>query len=486
MLKALRPYYDLSYSLREKPGPMAYAVSAAVALVAELAVFAAEHMTPEKFSNITSFLILSVLYSAIYLGKGPAILNALMCTMLFDYFFIPPFFEPTHSVDNTIKFAVFVLVALMANVIAGKARDYAMTLQQKEQRIRIMHLLTERLLSASSEAEIAQHAGEVISQTLQVNAFLVLGDEELDNPRLPRYTMRIPIRTAQHYYGWLYVLPAKEKVLTEDVRQLLPTLAGHITINLERLHLRADKEQAMVDKEREGLRAALYCSVSHDLKTPLSSIIGATSTLQSVDGRLTKEAQQQLVTTIHDEAERLHHFVNNMLESARLEHQPPQLETKAVDIDDALDEAIKKMRAVLATHKLVLDIPQDLPQLLVDPRLIETVFTNLLSNAVKFSSAGSAIRITAASREQHLILHFDDEGAGIAPEEYEQVFNKFYRIAQADRRIAGTGLGLYICRTIMQAHGGAIIAERSPAGGCRITLSFPPSRTTLSHIKDAA
>lgn len=482
----LRPYFDLSYSLRTRPGFSAYAVSAVVALTAELAVFGAEHLTPERFSNINGFLILSVLYSAIYLGKGPAILNALMCTVLFDYFFIPPFFEPTHSVDNTIKFSVFVLAALIVNVIAGKARDYAMTLHQKERRIRILHLLTERLLFATSESELAIKAGEVISQTLEVNAFLVLDTGEPDQI-LPRHTMRVPLRTAQQHHGWLYVLPAREKILADDIRQLLPTLAGHIAINLERLQLRHDKEQATVEKEREALRAALYCSVSHDLKTPLSSIIGATSTLLSAEDKLTATAQHTLVQTVHNEAQRLHHFVNNMLESARLEHQPPQLNAKAVDVDDALDEAIKKMRPALESHTLVFALPPQLPPLLVDARLIETVFTNLLSNAAKFSPPGSTIRISATLEKDQLIIAFDDEGTPIPADEREKIFGKFYRIEKADRRIAGTGLGLYICRTIMQAHSGSIIATEAPGGGTRLLLTFPPARITHSpQLPEAA
>ena len=474
-MRYLTRYFDLSHNLRKRARVKDYLLSIFVAALATLIVWFAELATHEKFSNITSLFVLSVLYCAIYLGRGPGILNAMLCTFLFDYLFVPPLFSATNNLDNTIKFTVFLLAAIMASWIAGKARDYALSLKEKEQRIRLMHLLTERLLNARDEAALAGGASAVLAEELGLHASIVLLHESEEETTALARPLDIPLRTAVQHYGWLRLLP-RDNAVQDDLQSLLPILAGHIAMNLERLRLRREKEEALMEKERESLRAALYCSVSHDLKTPLASIIGAATTLKATEGKLPLSDQQILIATIHAESERLHHFVNNILESAKLEHHPALLKREPVDIDDVLDRAIKKMPMELGQHRLLPDLPPDLPLLNADPDMLEVVLANILNNAAKFSPPGTAIRIAARQTPQGCMVTIDDAGPGIPEDERAQVFDKFHRIRQQDQRIAGTGLGLYICQKIIEAHGGTITAASTPEGkGCRIALLFPPA-----------
>jgi two-component system sensor histidine kinase KdpD len=237
--------------------------------------------------------------------------------------------------------------------------------------------------------------------------------------------------------------------------------------------------------ETERLRSALLSSVSHDLRTPLVSIIGSATGLASRDGALSGNDRAQLVQTILEESERLNRFVQNLLDMTRLGYGALQPNREWVDLREIVGRALKQMAGPLASLKVEVRIPEDTPVLHVDPILIEQVLVNILDNAAKYSPPGGRIEIAATMDGAQVRVGVSDEGPGIQPEARDTVFDVFYRVRAGDQQAAGTGLGLSICRGLIEAHGGRIEALPGP-GGLGTTIAFWLPVERMPAIADGA
>jgi two-component system, OmpR family, sensor histidine kinase KdpD len=261
-------------------------------------------------------------------------------------------------------------------------------------------------------------------------------------------------------------------LLSPDQRRLFDALADQAALAIERINLVEDIDRARLSAETERLRAALLTSISHDLRTPLSAILGSATSLQSQF--LDNQTQAELLRTIQEEAERLNRFIANLLDMTRLESGAVHPNLEEVHLDDIAGSALRRASGVLGGHLLVLDLPKDLPPLCLDPVLFEQVLFNLLDNAAKYTPDGTTVRLTAAMVENRLRITVSDEGPGIPQADLEHIFDKFYRIQAADRRRAGTGLGLAICRGFVEAMGGTITAgNRTDRSGAVFTVALP-------------
>lgn len=250
-----------------------------------------------------------------------------------------------------------------------------------------------------------------------------------------------------------------------------------MAVALERFTLAADLEDARVKAEGDKLRAALLNSVSHDLRTPLVTVIGAITSLAGTDGDLSAENLRELVGTALGEACRLDRYVQNLLDMTRLGHGV--LEPKRVSVD--LREIVGKVRNDLArtidAHAVIIDMPRDLPRVCVDPVLIGQALANVMENAAKYAPAASPIVIAATADETMVRLTVADQGPGIDPADRERVFDPFYRAARGDGAPAGTGLGLAIVRGFVEAHGGTVGLAPGPSGtGMAIWMTMPKAR----------
>ncbi len=361
--------------------------------VASAIVYGLEQMTVEKFSNISGFLIISVLMSAMLLGKGPAIVTATGCSFLYDWLMVPPFFGTTNSIDNVIKFSVFIIAALLTSWIAGMARSYAIELKRRE-------------------------------------------------------------------------------------RELMRTIE-------EKERYKNEKEEEIIRREAETLRNAILASVSHDLKTPLASIIGAVSSYKLCEDDLSEEDRDKLISSVLSEANKLHGYLNNILEVAKLEEKHHMIKRETLAVDDVLDLTLKRMSAVLKGHHIKVRQEGGTLAFTGDERLMDIALGNLLDNAVKFSKEGSVITITASPLEKRgqLAINIQDEGTGVPSEEMEKVFDKFYRASKADHKNTGTGLGLWIARRIIEAHDGTIrLCEQENQKGTCVSIKLPLAHIKSSHI----
>jgi two-component system sensor histidine kinase KdpD len=257
-------------------------------------------------------------------------------------------------------------------------------------------------------------------------------------------------------------------------------LVDQVAIAIERARLTTDIEESRVLSETERLRAALLSSVSHDLRTPLVSIIGAASSLIEAGDAVGRDGRMQLAETIRDEGERLNRYVQNLLDMTRISYGALPLNREWVEPRELVGRAVRQLKDQLREFKLRVDVPLILPAIKVDPILLEQTLVNILDNAAKYGPHGSEILIAAERSGEAVAIAIEDEGPGIPESDRERIFDMFYRVRAGDGDGKGTGLGLAIARGILDAHGGSIRALPRADGrsGTRIEIRLPLSAAT--------
>jgi two-component system sensor histidine kinase KdpD len=285
----------------------------------------------------------------------------------------------------------------------------------------------------------------------------------------------LPLRTSAGVLGLVGVSFDEDKqMMSAEEQQLLDALVDQAAVAVERTNLASDIEDARLLSETEKLRTALLSSVSHDLRTPLVSIMGSATTLSNVGEKLSVDDRIALVQTIQDESERLNRFVQNLLDMTRLGYGVLKPKADWVALDEIIGRAVKRLERLLTPHGVTTVLAKDMPLIYVDPVLIEQVLVNLIDNAAKHAPSAGAIFIETFTREGVAVVRVTDHGVGIPPEEREQVFDMFYRVRAGDKQVAGTGLGLSICRGLIEAHGGRIVALPAEGGhGTTIEFTLP-------------
>jgi len=298
----------------------------------------------------------------------------------------------------------------------------------------------------------------------------------------------LPMRTGRGPVGLVGIDPGRPgALLTPDQRRLLDALMDQAAIAIERVTLAEDVDRAKLAAETERLRSALLTSISHDLRTPLASILGSATSLKSYGPMLDEASRRELAATIQEEAERLNRFIANLLDMTRLESGAIRPRTGPVDLAELVGSALERAGRILAGHRVDVDLAASLPMLNLDAVLFEQVLFNLLDNAAKYAPAGSLIVVRAGREDGHVRVEVLDEGEGIPQEDVERIFDKFYRVHARDRQRAGTGLGLAICRGFVEAMGGAIKAgNRRDRTGAVFTLTLPAMADMPGMEEEAA
>jgi two-component system sensor histidine kinase KdpD len=243
---------------------------------------------------------------------------------------------------------------------------------------------------------------------------------------------------------------------------------------IERVLLVEDMDRVKRTVESERLRAALLTSISHDLKTPLASVLGAASTMRDLGSGLSDAEKRDLLATVIDESERLNRFIANLLDMTKLESGAIVPNTAPHDIGEIVGSALRRAAKILVRHKVSLQLAADLPMLELDAVLFEQVLFNLLDNAAKYAAVDTTISIRSVRDRDSVLLEIADEGEGIPPLELESVFDKFYRAQKGDHVRPGTGLGLAISRGFVEAmHGTISAANRTDRRGAVLTIRLP-------------
>jgi two-component system sensor histidine kinase KdpD len=283
------------------------------------------------------------------------------------------------------------------------------------------------------------------------------------------------MRSADRIHGLLGVQFGARQYITTEERRLLESVVDQVAIAIERTKLAADMEQSRLLAETESLRAALLSSVSHDLRTPLVSIIGAATSLVDADDALGVAGRRTMAETIRDEGERLNRYVQNLLDMTRLGYGALKVARQPVDLREVVGRALRRLDRDLAAHRVVRNLPASLPEVSGDAVLLEQVVTNILDNAAKYAPPGSQVTLSAEASGAMVALAIADEGPGIPEIDRAHVFDMFFRVRAGDGQPGGTGLGLAIAKGIIDAHGGSIRAEAAmeDGNGTRIVVTLP-------------
>jgi two-component system, OmpR family, sensor histidine kinase KdpD len=285
-----------------------------------------------------------------------------------------------------------------------------------------------------------------------------------------------PLTTVDDEIGVLGIRVTDTMVMDTDFGRLLSGIADQVALILERLQLGQTAETNKIQAEREKLRSMLLSSVSHDLKTPLASIIGSLSVFRSMGERLPEVQRNTLISTALDEAQRLDSFISNILDMTRIESGQIELREEWVEPGSLVSDVRKRLRDRLRNNTVTIYAPDAPIEVALDPVLTAQVLQNLLDNAAKYTAPGTAVEIRWSAGNSGFALEVRDHGRGIPSDQLEKVFDKYARINKQDHQIAGTGLGLAIARAVMQAQGGKIFAANHPEGGAVFTIILPKTR----------
>ncbi len=457
---------------------------------------------------VMAFLAAVVMVAARY-GRGPSVSASVIAVLTFDFCFVPPLY--TFAVADTkylITFAVMLAIALMVSTLTARLKAQVESGKAREHRISVLYELGKQLSSLSGGVFLAAAAGRKITELCGGEVAIYLGDPGknpevafgqrttialhpvsdptarwvIGNDRiagagtdtLPNaVALFLPLVASQRTVGALAVRADPiARLLEPEQRRLLDACCGQLALALERDRLSIAASEALVRAKTEQLRSALLSGVSHDLRTPLAAIAGASDSLLRA-GPLDGETRRQLLETIAEEANRLTRLLENILQMSKLELGGSTTQSQWNLLEEIVGSALRRCRRELQAHEVNVRIPPDLPLILVDGLLLEQVFVNLLENAAKYTPPGTTITITATRQGNGLTTSVSDDGRGLPPGAEERIFEKFHRGSLSADAGRGSGLGLAICRAIAGVHGGTISASNRPGGGAEFLLRLP-------------
>ncbi|MGH9549487.1 MAG: sensor histidine kinase, partial [Terriglobales bacterium] len=283
----------------------------------------------------------------------------------------------------------------------------------------------------------------------------------------------IPLFAGGHVVGVLVVFVQGQEDLNRQNRELITRLAEQITFGIERLTSIETAEKARMQVEGMKIRNALLSSVSHDLRTPLASIMGAASSIMADGAETMREENRELVQSIYRESDRLNNFLRNLLDMTRIESGAVRLKKEWNSLEESVGVALGRLKKNLEPFKITTEVPDNLQLVLYDEQLIDQVLTNLIENAAKYAPSATEIKIWVKPEEKAVIFGVSNTGCKLPPGAEAQIFEKFYRGESSAGTVYGAGLGLTICRGIMQAHAGQIYAERFGDDGISICCCLP-------------
>jgi len=486
---------------RPSAGPLGYVAAVLVVVAATGLGFAFAHEQP---TDVVMLLLLGVVIVAMRFGYGPSLLAAVLSVIAFDFFFVTPLYSfAVSDFRHIATFAVMFIVAVVISNLTQRIRRQADAARSRERRTASLFAVSRELGAAVSRGALVSIAASHLRNVFVAKVAVLLpkdgalesafSDFELDDKDkgvadwvwtheraagattdtlASSHALFVPLLGSNERVGVLAIVPGPESHLADpDERQLLDTIARLVASALERAELAEQARRARLRAETEQLRNALLSSVSHDLRTPLAVITGSTSALLEEGAPKDETTRRELLKTAHDESLRLNRLVRNLLDMTRLEAGALKVNKEAQPIEEVVGAALNRMEDRLQGRDVQTDIPADLPLVPFDSVLIEQVLINLIENATKYTPRGSPIRVAAWAIEDAIEVEIADRGPGVPEKDLDRVFDKFYRAREGEG--GGVGLGLTICRGIVNAHGGRIWVEPRDGGGASFRFTLP-------------
>jgi two-component system sensor histidine kinase KdpD len=484
---------------------LSYAAAAAASLVTALVT--TPLLAYLDLANIAMLFLLVVVLVAVRFGRGPSVLATCVSVACFDFFFVPPRF--TFAVSDfqyVVTFGVMLVVGLITGHLTSDLRFQARVASHRERRWRALYEFARELSGALMTEQIFETTRQFIQQAFGAHATLLVPDDEgrLQMPlaaltgeaqqfdlgiaqwafdhaesagqgtdTLPASALfYLPLLAPMRTRGVLAIAPNQGRwLLIPEQRQQLDTFAALAAIALERVHYIEVAQNALVSMESERLRNSLLAALSHDLRTPLTSLVGISESLARSKPALAP-SQLDMATSLHEESLRMSALVANLLDMARIQSGEVKLDLQWHALEEVVGSSLRASQLQLKDHVIHTELPAGLPLVRFDAVLIERVLSNLVENAAKYTPAGSRIGITARPHGAVMNVLVYDNGPGLPHGREQAVFEKFTR-GERESAKPGVGLGLAICRAIVEAHGGRIESGNSPEGGAGIVFSLP-------------
>ena len=466
--------------------------------------------------NVDLVFMTGIVAVAARYGLWPSLFASVVASLCYNFFFLPPLYMFTIAdPKNVLAFVFFIVMAIIVSNVAARVQSQAVTAMTRARTTESLYSFSRKLAGVGALDDVLWATAYQVALMLKVRVVLlrpqdgsievaagyppedILDDADLAAAKWAWQNNRaagrgsdtlpgakrlfLPMRTGRGPVGVVGIDSDKPgPLLTPDERRLLDALIDQSALAIERVHLVEDMDRVKRTVETEHLRSALLTSISHDLKTPLASVLGAAGTLRDLSGRLSEAEKTDLLKTIIDESERLNRFIANLLDMTKLEAGAVVLNTSPHDLREIVGSALRRADKILAHHRVELELGGDLPMLNLDAVLLEQAVFNVLDNAGKYSSEGSTILIRSLRDRDSVVLEILDEGTGIPPEDLDHIFDKFYRVQKSDHVRAGTGLGLAISRGFIEAMKGTIAAtNRKDRSGAVFTIRLSAENPQL-------
>lgn len=447
-------------------------------------------------TNVIMVYMLAVVVIAFRLGGGPAVMACLISSFLIDFINVPPYFSIGPEVFEYLITQVVMLITVgIISLLAGSLRQKARESGEREAHAAALYALSAELAGLQSGSEIlastCRHVRQAFDADVEVcrredgrpdgtaspvpapaspEAAADAADAFFAGDARGRVSAWLPLHYDGEPRGGLRVSADTARLGSNEQRDQLVAMVGQCVQAMERTLLRERVQEKELLIQKQALRNSLLSAVSHDLRTPLASIIGASSSLLAEGDRFSVEGRQRLRSVIFEEAQHMLHMVENLLDMARFQSGDVTLALEWEALEEIAGSAVAAIRRRVETHEVRVAVPHDLPFLRCDGVLVERVIINLLENAVKYSPPGSVVELMAEAGADAVTVTVADAGEGIPEALREKVFDPFFRLQSG---VAGGGLGLTICRSIVEAHGGRIRMTAGATGGAVVCFTLP-------------
>lgn len=464
-------------------------------------------------SNFILTYILAVFFVAnLTPGYLYGILSSILGVLAFNFFFTEPYYSfSVYRPDYPVTFLIMLIVALITSTITAREKRESLRAEMREKRIRLLYQIERNLLAAQNVTQIAQAAAKDIYDLFGMPVIVCLqnmdeadirhveGKDVFDSeiavkaleetmrssvssgsgtqffPELTAYFF--PILGKEEAFGAVGIEFCEKTQLSENQRIFLDTIGTQIALALDRERLFEEQQEAKTEIERERLRGNLLSAVSHDLRTPLTGILGSAGIVLSNYDSLSDDVKKEFIAGITEDAEWLGNLVDNILNMTRFDEGNIQLKKEMELVEEIVSETVMRVKSRAGLHNIRVSIPEQMVMIQVDGMLIEQVLINLLDNAIKHTPDGTEICLAVQQEEDSVSFEVSDNGPGIPEEEIPLIFNRFYRSDKSYGNKRGIGLGLTISKTIVEAHGGKISAANKPYGGAVFRFVLPAQRS---------
>lgn len=478
-------------------------------------------------SNIIIVFILGVLFvSRNTDGYVYGILAAIFGVLSFNFFFTMPYYSfLVYRTDYPVTFIIMLLAAIITSTLTSRVKSQAKISLIRENRMQILYKINKSLLTARNKKQVVEFCGDNLvdmfdrpimiaildnqNKLQKPSEYMINGDDsrnvfksDIEREAIEKCFIagksvgaeaEIPINSIGHYHpikgqnkilGIIGIVCLEGNTLSKNERILLESVSTQIALAIEREDLYEKKRQINLETETERLRGNLLRSISHDLRTPLTGMLGSVSTITDNYDKLDDDTKKELLTIIYEDTSWLIHSVENILSMTRIDEGKLEIKKDVEVLEEIIAESISRVKRFSGNHNIVIHLPESMVILFVDGLLIEQVLINLIDNAIKYTQDDSIIEIKVTEGEGNVIFEVSDNGKGIPEEDIRAIFDRFYTKTKGEcleRR--GIGLGLAICKSIIEAHGGNIEALNNSSGGATFKFCLPEIRSDENGYK---